>query len=57
MRMNLPAEYRATVTKVLGDIPFSFYHRFFDIVFVCSAVATMFMVGTSYASIQTKLTD
>ena len=28
MRMNMPEEYRAIVTEVLGDLQFNFYHRF-----------------------------
>ena len=27
MRMNMPEEYRAIVTEVLGDLQFNFYHR------------------------------
>lgn len=41
MRMNLPEDYRRVVTDVLGgDLQFAFYHRFFDRIFLGSAVTT-----------------
>jgi len=41
MRMNLPPEYRQVVTEVLGgDLHFSFYHLFFDRIFLASAIMT-----------------
>jgi len=41
MRMNMPEEYRAIVTSVLGDLQFNFYHRWFDVTFLVSATATL----------------
>jgi hypothetical protein len=41
MRMSLPPQYRAVVTQVLGNIEFDFYHRWFDFIFVPSALVTM----------------
>jgi len=41
MRMNLPEDYREVVTEVLGvDMQFNFFHRFFDRIFLASAIAT-----------------
>ena len=41
MRMNMPEEYRAIVTEVLGDLQFNFYHRWFDVMFLVAATCTM----------------
>jgi len=44
MRMNMPPEYRAIITSVLGDLQFNFYHRWFDVTFLVSATATIFLL-------------
>jgi hypothetical protein len=36
MRMNMPEKYRSIVTTVLGSLEFSFYHRWFDVIFLVS---------------------
>ncbi|ELU18131.1 hypothetical protein CAPTEDRAFT_190373 [Capitella teleta] len=41
MRMNMPSEYRSIVTEVLGDLQFNFYHRWFDVIFLISALGSM----------------
>lgn len=41
MRMNMPAEYRVIITEVLGNLHFNFYHRWFDVIFLVSALTTI----------------
>jgi len=41
MRMNMPVEYREIVTMVLGDLHFQFYHRWFDVIFLVSALGSI----------------
>lgn len=40
MRMNLPLKYRKVVTEVLGNIHFNYYHRWFDRIFLVSAMVS-----------------
>ena len=37
------------VTRVLGDLEFSFYHRWFDVIFLVSTVMHMNVMHNSYA--------
>ncbi|OQR71574.1 golgi pH regulator-like [Tropilaelaps mercedesae] len=41
MRKNLPKRYRQAVTMVLGNLRFRFYHRWFDVIFLCSGLFWM----------------
>ena len=41
MRMNLPLEFRRIVSEVLGDIEFHFYHHWFDVIFLVSAMISI----------------
>ncbi|KAI9182990.1 hypothetical protein H9P43_003906 [Blastocladiella emersonii ATCC 22665] len=53
MRMNLPAEYRHIITTVLVNIEFNFYQRWFDVIFLVSAlvsIALLYLMHTSSAS-------
>ncbi|KAH8308644.1 hypothetical protein KR059_000101, partial [Drosophila kikkawai] len=48
MRMNMPAEYRVIITEVLGNsIQFNFYHRWFDVIFLVSALTTIIVLYLS----------
>jgi hypothetical protein len=41
MRANLPVNYRGMFNEMLGNISFDFYHRWFDFVFLPSAICTI----------------
>ena len=55
MRMNMPPEYRRIVTEVLGAIEFDFYYRWFDEVFLISAIATIIVTIISNRLRQSRL--
>nr|CAB3250756.1 Golgi pH regulator-like [Phallusia mammillata] len=41
MRMNMPESYRTIITEVLGALQFQFYHRWFDVIFLVSALSSI----------------
>ncbi|CAH1954907.1 unnamed protein product [Acanthoscelides obtectus] len=41
LRMNMPLQYRTIITKVLGALQFNFYHRWFDVIFLVSAIGSI----------------
>ena len=41
MRMNMPLRYRTIITEVLGELQFHFYHRWFDVIFLVSALSSI----------------
>ncbi|XP_050312305.1 Golgi pH regulator isoform X2 [Anthonomus grandis grandis] len=41
LRMNMPVQYRTIITQVLGALQFNFYHRWFDVIFLVSALGSI----------------
>ncbi|CDW55409.1 DUF3735 and ABA GPCR domain containing protein [Trichuris trichiura] len=40
VRMSMPPEYRWIITEVFGDLAYPFYQRWFDEIFILSAIAS-----------------
>lgn len=37
----MPGKYREIITEVLGELQFNFYHRWFDVIFLISALSSI----------------
>jgi len=58
MRMSLPQDYRLIITNVLEGIEFNFYHRWFDFLFIPSALLTVvFLVVVNKSVSQTRVSE
>lgn len=54
MRMNMPLEYRTIITEVLGDLQFNFYHRWFDVIFLISALSSIAIIYIVHKDVSTN---
>lgn len=58
MRMNVPPEYREIITEVLGEsLQFKFYHRWFDIIFLISALLSILFLYIAHKQAPEKMMD
>ena len=58
LRTLRPATCRQIITEVLGDVPFDFYHTWFDALFLMSVVTTCALLGLHTFSVRAvKLTS
>jgi hypothetical protein len=59
LRMSVPEAYRASISTAVGNIHFNFFHRWFDVIFVLSACASivgfMLVVATRSSRISSAL--
>ncbi|KAI9030542.1 G protein-coupled receptor 89A [Hyaloraphidium curvatum] len=54
MRSTLPPQYRTIITDLLPSTDFAFYHRWFDVLFVISALLSMGFVWFSEQMLRSK---
>eukprot|EP00835_Amoeboradix_gromovi_P005609 NODE_544_length_6876_cov_0.251439.p1 type:complete len:442 gc:universal NODE_544_length_6876_cov_0.251439:5156-6481(+) len=50
MRLNLPVAYRGLLTEVLGNMSFHFYHKWFDVIFLLSALSSISIIYIAESS-------
>ncbi|KAI3379492.1 hypothetical protein SNEBB_005447 [Seison nebaliae] len=50
IRMSMPNKYRSTISKALGNIDFNFYHRWFDVIFLVSAIVSIAVIYVTHTS-------
>ena len=55
LRMNMPFQYRQIISRVLGDLQFHFYHRWFDCIFLLSSLASLAILYQHYRSSRQSL--
>ncbi|XP_055338813.1 Golgi pH regulator-like [Paramacrobiotus metropolitanus] len=54
MRLSVPPAYRAIISEVLGELQFSFYHRWFDVIFLLSAFASVAFLYLAHRRLPSK---
>ncbi|EDO34403.1 predicted protein [Nematostella vectensis] len=57
MRMNMPVAYREIITEVLGLLQFNFYHRWFDVIFLVSALTSIGFLYLAHKQAPEKFMD
>jgi len=51
IRMALPSSYRAIITEVIGELRFNVFHRWFDFIFIPSAICTALVLAYTQVAV------